>query len=150
MKTFVSSLEKRARIVGLVGALIVALAISVYYNAVAPLPPNSISGLVVHKNQVVDSDNSGDEVPIYDISIYLFNDDEINDLQATNESSYRVDQSEFDSVRINDVVKGRIVPGPFKGFTIVDIFEVIPAKDVIDETIMREYPRTDESQIIEK
>lgn len=134
------TLKKNAKIIGTLGALGVALAISIYYNAIAPLPPYSITGLVVHKDEGLDIDDSGNETPRYSISIYLFTDDKVNNQPTASELSYRVDQKDFNSVRINDVVKARIVPGPFKGFGIVDVFEVIPAKGVIDETIAREYP----------
>lgn len=144
MKYAVSNtLKKNAKMIILIGALGVALAISIYYNAVTPLPPNSIAGLVVHKDEGGDIDDNGNRTPRYSVSIYLFTDDKVNDHPANSTSLYRVDEEDFNSVRINDVVKAEIVPGPFKGFEIADIFEVIPAKDVIDDTISREYPEAE-------
>jgi hypothetical protein len=133
-----------------IGGLAVALVISVYYNAIAPLPPDSITGIVVHKKEGIDVAENGSEVPRYLISIYLFNDDKINDNPGATEAGYFVNKEDFDSVRINDVVKGRIIPGPFKGYEIMDVFAVIPSRDIIDETIIREYPESNEvTQIIE-
>jgi|GEM_PF-6812500 len=141
-----STLKKNLKIISILGALGVALAISIYYNAIAPLPPYSIIGLVVHKDEGLDIDDSGSETPRYSVSIYLFTDDKVNDHPTASASSYRVDKEDFNLLRINDVVKARIVPGPFKGFEIADVFEVIPAKDAIDETIAREYPEADEAR----
>jgi hypothetical protein len=147
MGSFSSFLKKRFVLVIVVSSLAIALGISVYYNATAALPPDSITGIVVHKKAGVDVDENGNQVPKYTIHIYLFNDDRINNHSAANETSYSVNKEDFDSARINDVIKGRIIPGPFKGFGILDVYQVIPAREVIEETIRREYPSINETQI---
>ena len=103
--------------------LSVALGISIYYNVTAPLPPNNVVGIIYKTDEGIDADQFGQR-PLYSVHLCLFVEDKINGVSPGECQSYRVDFADFESTRVNDIVRGQVVPGPFRGFNIIDIQEI--------------------------
>jgi hypothetical protein len=83
----------------------------------------SVVGIIYKTDEGIDADQFGQR-PLYSVQLCLFVEDKINGVSPGECQSYRVDFADFESTRVNDIVRGQVVPGPFRGFNIIDIQEI--------------------------
>jgi hypothetical protein len=104
-------------------ALSIALGISIFYNVTAPLPPNNVVGIIYKTDEGIDADQFGQK-PRYSVHLCLFVEDKINGEPPGECRSYQVDFADYESVKVNDIVRGQVIPGPFRGYNIIDIQQI--------------------------
>jgi hypothetical protein len=104
-------------------ALSITLGISIFYSVTAPLPPNNVVGIIYKTDEGIDADQFGEKLR-YSVHLCLFVEDKINGEPVGDCRSYQVDSADYESVEVNDIVRGQVKPGPFRGYNIIDIQEI--------------------------
>lgn len=105
----------------MISAIGIALAISIYYHMTVPYSPNTIIGTVDHRKTGQGTDNAGQPLEWYTVSIRPINEDKVAGTLVGETLAYVVDKQDYDMVNANDIVVARI-SAPFYA----DIVQVVP------------------------
>jgi hypothetical protein len=85
----------------LLSGLVVSATLNIYLLA----QPSTIDGIVDHKSVGEGTDNAGQPITWYTVSLWLVTDDMVNDIDAGETQAYIVDKEDFDKVVAGDAVK---------------------------------------------
>jgi len=111
------SLPKKSLIKPLVAALLIIVVVSglaLYvlpkYIYISPFSSFYASGVVDHKSVGYGTDNKGNQLTTYTVSIELLNDDPVNHVSAWDTLAYIVSKPDWDMVAPQDSVRIKIFP----------------------------------------
>jgi hypothetical protein len=87
--------------------LSIILATSIFVNLYLFLQPNTIVGLVDHKVIGKGTNESGDQIEWYTISLWIQRDDTVNQFSSGETIAYIVDKKIYDEVNDGDSIEGK-------------------------------------------
>jgi len=91
--------------------LSIILATSIFVNLYLFFQPNTIVGLVDHKAIGKGTNESGDQIEWYTVSIWIQRADTVNQFGSGETIAYIVDKKIFDEVKDGDSIEGKPQPG---------------------------------------